>query len=493
MGEEDHLPITLAECTDAGCTGTPKSVTLDGNWRWTHTVGGYSNCYTGTQWDPTTCDTPEDCAKNCALEGVPTADWTQTYGVTTDGSTVTLKYEQGNNIGSRMYMLDNETHYRMFKLLNREFTFEVDVSQLPCGLNGALYFSEMAADGGLSEFAGNNAGAQYGTGYCDAQCPHDIKFIDGEANTLDWNTTSAMGRYGSCCAEMDIWEANSRATAYTAHPCTLTGPKRCENDVDCGMDGFCDRPGCDLNTYRFGDKTFFGEGASFPIDTTKPFTIVTQFITSDGTDTGDLVDIRRVYYQDGNKVDSPALTIDGNTYSSITTDFCTAQKDETGDSDQFGIRGGLKQMGEALRRGMVLVMSLWDDGTANMLWLDSVYPPGATGPGAVRGPCATTSGVPSETRSAYPDAYVTYGNIKVGTIGSTMNPVSPPTPAPPSPPSPTPPPSPPSPTPVANQCCYGSCTSGNCQGGWCGQSADHCTGNCAGIWCPAESFADVVV
>ena len=25
----------------------------------------------------------------------------------------------------------------------------------------------------------------------------------------------------TCCAEMDIWEANSMATAYTPHPCNL--------------------------------------------------------------------------------------------------------------------------------------------------------------------------------------------------------------------------------------------------------------------------------
>ena len=47
---------------------------------------------------------------------------------------------------------------------------------MPCGLNGALYFVEMAKDGGKSKYAGNKAGAAYGTGYCDAQCPHDIKF-----------------------------------------------------------------------------------------------------------------------------------------------------------------------------------------------------------------------------------------------------------------------------------------------------------------------------
>ena len=74
----------------------------------------------------------------------------------------------------------------MFKLVNREFSFDVDVSALPCGLNGALYFVEMDEDGGVSKYPNNKAGAKYGTGYCDAQCPHDIKFINGEANIKNW-------------------------------------------------------------------------------------------------------------------------------------------------------------------------------------------------------------------------------------------------------------------------------------------------------------------
>ena len=41
--------------------------------------------------------------------------------------------------------------YRMFNLLNHEFTFDVDLSTLDCGLNGALYFVEMDADGGKSK------------------------------------------------------------------------------------------------------------------------------------------------------------------------------------------------------------------------------------------------------------------------------------------------------------------------------------------------------
>ena len=42
----------------------------------------------------------------------------------------------------------------------------------------------MEADGGMSKYSGNKAGAKYGTGYCDAQCPHDIKFINGEVCSL---------------------------------------------------------------------------------------------------------------------------------------------------------------------------------------------------------------------------------------------------------------------------------------------------------------------
>jgi cellulose 1,4-beta-cellobiosidase len=77
----------------------------------------------------------------------------------------------------------SDTKYRMFNLLNKEFTFDVDLSKLPCGLNGAVYFSEMDEDGGMSRFPTNKAGAKYGTGYCDSQCPQDIKFINGEVGS----------------------------------------------------------------------------------------------------------------------------------------------------------------------------------------------------------------------------------------------------------------------------------------------------------------------
>lgn len=43
--------------------------------------------------------------------------------------------------------MESETTYQMFNLKNAEFAFDVDMSNLPCGLNGALYFIEMASDG----------------------------------------------------------------------------------------------------------------------------------------------------------------------------------------------------------------------------------------------------------------------------------------------------------------------------------------------------------
>ena len=63
-------------------------------------------------------------------------------------------------------------------------------------------------------------------------------------------------------------------------------------------------------------------------------------------------------------------------------------------------------MGDAFQKGMVLVLSLWDDYAVNMLWLDSDYPTTspATQPGIARGNCSTTSGVPADVESQSPNA-----------------------------------------------------------------------------------------
>ncbi|KAI0092151.1 cellobiohydrolase [Irpex rosettiformis] len=424
---ENHPSLPSQKCTASGCTSSSTSVVLDANWRWVHTTSGYTNCYTGNAWDTSICPDGVTCAKACALDG---ADYSGTYGITTSGNALTLKFVTGSNIGSRVYLMQDASNYQLFKLINQEFTFDVDMSNLPCGLNGAVYLSQMDQDGGSSKYPNNKAGAKYGTGYCDSQCPRDIKFINGEANVGNWtgssnDANSGTGSYGTCCSEMDIWEANSVAAAYTPHPCSVNSQTRCTG-ADCGQggdryNGLCDPDGCDFNSFRMGDQTFLGKGLT--VDTSRKFTIVTQFISDDGTSSGNLAEIRRFYVQDNKIIPNSKVNIAGiDAVNSITDQFCSQQKTAFGDTNRFGAKGSLKQMGAALKTGMVLALSLWDDHAANMLWLDSDYPTtaDASKPGVARGTCATTSGVPKDVEAQSGSASVTYSNIKFGDLNSTF-------------------------------------------------------------------------
>lgn len=222
---------------------------------------------------------------------------------------------------------------------------------------------------------------------------------------------------------MDIWEANREATVFTPHTCSKPGSFLCTGD-ECGRAplGVCDKPGCGVNPYRLGVQDFYGVGKT--IDTSKPFTVVTQFITSDGTDAGDLAEIRRIYYQGGRMITSDELadaTRPSNETSSpapavipgidaaanagaVTQDFCVAKN-----SSDFLRLGGMKAMGESLRRGMVLIFSIWNSDGDFMNWLDS----------GENGPCSETEGNPELILRNDPDVSVTFMNVRWGEIGST--------------------------------------------------------------------------
>lgn len=181
---ETHPSMSWQQCSAGGsCTTKNGKIVLDSNWRWLHEKTGYNNCYTGNTWNATACPDNASCAKNCAVDG---ADYTSTYGINVSGNSLKLTFvtkgQYATNIGSRVYLMADDTNYQMFNLLNAEFTFDVELSNLPCGLNGALYFVSMDKDGGMAKYSTNKAGAKYGTGYCDAQCPRDLKFINGEVS-----------------------------------------------------------------------------------------------------------------------------------------------------------------------------------------------------------------------------------------------------------------------------------------------------------------------
>jgi len=65
-------------------------------------------------------------------------------------------------------------------------------------------------------------------------------------------------------------------------------------------------------------------------------------------------------------------------------------------------------MGDHMDNGMVLVMSLWDDSSVNMLWLDSDFPPNSdpSSPGVTRGSCSVDSGKPSDVEKNDPNSKV---------------------------------------------------------------------------------------
>ncbi|RDW61389.1 glucanase-3 [Coleophoma crateriformis] len=421
---ETHPTMTWQKCTAKNsCTTVTGKVVVDANWRWLHNVGGSTNCYTGNTWNAALCPDDVTCATNCALEG---ADYAATYGATTSGSSLKLNFvtvgSAATNIGSRLFLMDTDTSYQQFNLLNQEFTFDVDVSNLPCGLNGALYLVSMDKDGGMARYPANKAGAKYGVGYCDSQCPRDLKFINGQANVEGWVPSSndpnaGVGNHGSCCAEMDIWEANSVSAAFTPHSCNTVTQTECTGDA-CGgtysstrYAGTCDPDGCDFNSYRQGNTTFYGSGKT--VDTSKVFTVVTQFIGSP------LTEIRRFYVQNGKLIPNSQSTITGVKGNSITASYCDAQKTAFGDTNSFDTHGGMTSMSNALAGGMTLVMSLWDDHYADMLWLDSTYPTTKTTAGGPRGTCSTSSGVPADVEKNSPGASVIYSNIKTGPINST--------------------------------------------------------------------------
>jgi len=439
LTKEKHPQLDYHVCSShGGCKKHTTGLVIDSNWRWTHVAGETTNCYTGNLWDPALCPDEETCSKNCVIEGAD-KEYEGTYGVKTKKDEVSLQFvTQGpytTNVGSRLYMMDNDgENYKMFHLKNREFTFTVDDSEVDCGLNGALYFVQMQKDGGKSAYMKYNevAGAKFGTGYCDAQCPHDMKWISGRANMLDWvpsevDENAGTGKYGTCCTEIDLWEANRESMALTMHACDHQNyrchGKPCGDNGEDRFSGVCDKNGCDIQHTRLTDESqrFYGPGHKYTIDTKKPITVTTQFITHDNTDSGKLSEVRQFYTQNGVTTHHPKYKVNGKHHDSITDEFCEDWVSVTKDGTNFLEKGGLKAVGDAFEEGVVLVVSLWDDHYANMLWLDSTYPitADASVPGAVRGSCPLTSGVPSDIEKSLANATVKYSDIRWGHIGAT--------------------------------------------------------------------------
>jgi len=196
-------------------------------------------------------------------------------------------------------------------------------------------------------------------------------------------------------------EANKEATALTPHSCNHTGLYKCTG-AECTWDGVCDQWGCGYSPYSNGNPGYYGPGLT--VDTNKVFTVVTQFPTFPN---GTLKEIRRLYVQNGkviqNAVVNTGSVLDGTNV--IDTAYCT------GGASRFMDLGAMAGIGEALKRGMVLIFVIWWDVGGYMNWLDT----------GSSGPCNTTEGNPSVIVKVEPDPVITFSNVKWGEIGSTTS------------------------------------------------------------------------
>jgi hypothetical protein len=397
-----------------------------------------------------------------------TSNHTSTSGkelISVTGNSLTLEYGDADAGGPRVYLVEptgtNANH--LFQLQGQEFTFDVELSTMHCGFNAALYFVGMNS---------NKGGAESGTNYCDAQA------VDG-----------------TFCSEMDLWEANTEAQQYTTHACIDVCGSFTEDEPQCKSSGspstVCDQSGCGLNPFRYGPGTtynaefnnnaWYGKGSSFELDSTKLFTVVTQFHVSNGN-VDDLMNITRFYLQNGKRIDLPTLYVlppkDGQHMGpfiepAITSAYCTDIYDRWDGNAKLE---PLAQMGNNMKKGMVLTMSSWyseetyvngkpEGSQTGMSWLDGTN---NWGKYIKAGPCNATT---TDSGGPY---YATFSDIRIGEIGSTVPN------APPAPPQPAPSPSP----SLNHKCCYGGCSSGNCaDSGFCAQSKSNCEGNCNGAWC----------
>jgi cellulose 1,4-beta-cellobiosidase len=112
------------------------------------------------------------------------------------------------------------------------------------------------------------------------------------------------------------------------------------------------------------------------MDTSKKLTVVTQFISDNGSQNEILKEVRRSDLQNGNVLETVATIQIGKLYNTIENDSCMNGSVE---DDTYMHLGGYAAFTKSLRMGAILTMSFWTDGS--MRWLDEIDGWPCTSPG----------------------------------------------------------------------------------------------------------------
>jgi len=212
------------------------------------------------QWQPPTTTqkaeatqprAPSLYKESLTIVGMPGA-WLAGEGASADGDKIRIGHNSGVSVFNAKIEEWDAQHIAEFKLLGKTLSFTVDLSQVGCACNLALYLISMPAmDVNGKPSAGTNRGGQPAF-YCDA---------------------NQVG--GQWCPEIDIMEANNHAFQSTLHRCDA--PRHRHYD-------FCDRGGCAQNTRERSGA--YGPGSQHSIDTMRPFDVETEFLTKGGALSG---------------------------------------------------------------------------------------------------------------------------------------------------------------------------------------------------------------
>lgn len=306
--------------------------------------------------------------------------------------TCTSDYHQaGQDPNCGFYQIASNNAFTQFQLLNKRLEFDVDLSMAGCCCDLSLYFVGMPgvykdSKGNLMLYDG-----PVGDFYCDANAWSSICGTDPNSGTFPspppGGITGGAADY-VVCPEMDIIEANKSGIHITPHACNINDNGGYFNQGSAGMymkgdeftvdeigtsglpkkitvnnkdyancdksygDKLCDTDGRAIGNAGTGVKTIipgstYGRGKN--LDTTKPFHFAIQFkqSTSNGYDT---VELNVILSQNGNQIYSNrSIYENGN--------------------NKWG-----QKMLATLKRGMVMVISYWQDKANTTAWLDGGNP-----------------------------------------------------------------------------------------------------------------------
>ncbi|KAF4418029.1 cellulose 1,4-beta-cellobiosidase [Fusarium austroafricanum] len=366
---EVHAPLRWHKCRhdliaeNPECKDTFAAVVLDANLRRVNCCGTSSNV------QRTSCKKLKKgetgCPVDCCIAG---ANYTA-HGVFTHGDELTLDFAaKSPNTPDyiRVFLLAHGDQYERFNFLapwESEISIDVDVSKLGKGFKAVVSLHRMKIDGGKKRYKGDKVGARYGTGYCDATCPRDQKFVGGKANYDHWvpsetDPFSGSGYLGYCCPHAVVWEGNKYFDTFSFHQCAKRFPHTCYGN-DCGMK--CHSRGCDYNPMGKGNSSFYGPGPEHTVDTNKKFTVGIRWHS--GSPRAQFKSMTRGYAQDGKVIkNTPSDFQPENKWMGITQEYCKAYHKVFGTLEDFHAKAWpFWRMQDSHWFNMVLAFSLVKD------------------------------------------------------------------------------------------------------------------------------------